>query len=98
VTGTIRCRSKLPIRMKQLTNTVDVPTCGATVVGEGLLVGRDGGLANVFVEVRDANGAPVAGSVLPAASDPVVMHVQRCVTVPHVQVLPAGSALDVEND
>jgi hypothetical protein len=67
--------------------TKDKAACGDGVPDESLLA-AGGRLANVVVTVKGAP-APAPGRA--------VLDQQRCRFVPHVQVVPAGSTLDVLN-
>ena len=42
-----------PLRVKQLTNDIDVATCGERISLQTVLLGAGGAVRNVFVELRD---------------------------------------------
>jgi hypothetical protein len=65
--------------------------CGAQVVNETLLVGRDGGLKNAVVILRPLDRAMIA------RPQQIVLDNQQCAFVPHVQVAPVGSELLLKN-
>jgi len=67
--------------------TKDSRACGTSVPDESLLVSR-GGLANVVVTLEGAPPAPPARARLDQ---------QGCRFVPHVQVAPLGSTLEIAN-
>jgi hypothetical protein len=71
----------------------DTVACGKEVPNEAVLVGKDGGLANVVVFLKDARFegklAPVAG----AAVDQ-----KLCRYAPHVQAVTIGTPLSVMNN
>lgn len=65
----------------------DVPTCGTTKEVSKILLGKEQGVANAVVKVA---GAPGAAPFKKGTLDQV-----DCEFVPHVQVLPAGSTLNL---
>jgi hypothetical protein len=98
VSGTVRYESRSPVRMKQLTNTVDVATCGATVQSRSLLLGPGGELGNVFVEVRRLSGGVPADGVLHARPSPLELRLVACGFEPHVAVVPTGASVLIANE
>lgn len=71
----------------RLPATKDLQACGASVPDESLLVSR-GGLANAVVTLQ---GPP------PAPPSKVALEQRACRYVPHVQVVPVGSTLEIVN-
>jgi len=57
------------------------------------MVGRDGGLQNVFVHVKDGLG----DLRFPVPSTPVVLDQRGCTYVPHVFGIQAGQSLEILN-
>jgi len=101
IEGIVRYTGTAPLRVKQLTNDIDVPTCGERIHLETVLLGKDSAVANVFVELRRDDGGlidPARG--LPAAANPsqLSVSIHRCSLEPHVLVVPAGSAVEVRNE
>ena len=97
VAGTVRWTGRAPLRIKTLTNTIDVESCGAEVRSDVIVVAGRGAIANVFVELRGPEGelldaAPWAG---PPARP--VMSLQGCRAEPHVVVVPSGATVEIEN-
>jgi hypothetical protein len=86
VRGAVRFEGAPP-PARRLAVTKDQRTCGEEVPDESLLV-ADGRLANVIVTVRGAPAAPPSRASLDQ---------RRCRFVPHVQVVPVGSTLDLLN-
>lgn len=71
------------------------PACGAMNQGKKLttrhyVVGKDGGLGNVFVYLKDAKAAPAAG-------DAPILDQAGCMYEPYVMGVVAGQKLKVRN-
>ena len=85
-----------PLRVKQLTNDIDVATCGERISLQTVLLGAGGAVRNVFVELRDDDDR----LLLPAATadaSAIAVTIKRCALEPHVLVVPAGSSLEIQN-
>lgn len=65
----------------------DIPVCGGTKEMRKLVLGENNGIANAVVTILGPEGTP-------ASRDGTLDQV-RCDFVPHVQVLPLGSALTI---
>ena len=84
--GTVRFEGAAPAA-SPLPVTKDVPVCGSAQPDESLLVQGDR-LANVVVVVKGARPPPPSR---------VTLGQERCRFLPHVQVAPLGSRLDLVN-
>ena len=91
ITGTIRYDG-VPPKPVQLEISKDRDACGVHALSDqALLVGPDGGIANVVVTIPGRKGAP-------PKLEPVVRFEQKgCEYTPHVAVFPAGSTVEVIN-
>jgi hypothetical protein len=87
VTGRIRFQG-VPPAAASVPTTKDRDTCGASQPDESLLV-SGGGLANAVVRIDASGGGP--------APVRAVLDQLGCRFVPHVQVVPAGSTLEIRN-
>ena len=78
---------------KKLTITKDLKVCAVhDKFSEDLIVSAKGGLQNVFVQVLGAKGEVVIPKERPSL-------VQKgCQFIPHVQVIPAGSRVNIMNE
>jgi len=80
---------------KPLTMTKDKEVCSREQhFDEGLVVAPDKGLANVVVNIKDAQNAPKM--VLPPKNPQLDQ--RSCKFHPHVQIIPAGGTLEVLNN
>ena len=97
IEGVVRYVGSAPLRVKQLTNNIDVATCGERIVLQTVLLGREGAVANVFVELRREDDSPVMPH---AAADTSTLGVaiRHCAIEPHVLVVPAGASLEIRNE
>jgi plastocyanin len=64
------------------------------VTTEFVVVGDDGGLANVFVYVKSG----LEGQTFPVPSEPVLLDQNGCQYKPHVVGIRAGQPLEIRND
>lgn len=82
----------------KLTITKDVEVCGKhPLVDESLLVGEDGGVANVVIYVRDAK-VDVHPDYEATANDEVVLDNKNCRFDPHVLPIRLTQTLVLAND
>jgi len=96
ITGTIKLDGQAP-HQKPIDMSKD-PSCaqthaGAPTTAENVLVGPNGGLANVVVYISQG----LTGNE-PAATQPVKMEQKGCQYFPHVVALNVGQHLNVVND
>ena len=98
ITGIARWDGSTPLKIKQLTNATDVPTCGERVSPGSVIAGPGGELANVVIELRRPSDSP-RGPSEPLAKDGDVVSVgiDRCLQQPHVLLVPLGAAVEIEN-
>jgi len=80
-----------PAKLTALKVTMDEAACGKTAPNERLIVGPGGGVKNAVVWLDAIEDAP-RPSPKTARLDQ-----KACVFVPHVQVVPVGSRLDLYN-
>jgi hypothetical protein len=92
IEGVVR-HERGPLRVKELTNTEDVATCGARVRLESIVEGRGGTLGNVVVEMRPKD-APEAA---PGTQELLRVEIRHCMHAPHVLVVPLGASVEVLN-
>ncbi len=92
ISGAVKYDGKTPAAKKLLV-TKDVKVCDVhEKFSEDLVVSSAGGLQNVFVQVLGAKGEVTIPKERPAL-------VQKgCQFIPHVQVIPAGSRVNIMND
>lgn len=95
VEGIARYVGTSPLRVKVLTNDLDVAACGERIRLESVVLGAGGSLGNVFVELRREDGRLVVPTIASTGSTTVA--IERCALQPHVLVIPAGSALEIRN-
>jgi plastocyanin len=72
--------------------TKDTSACGTGKTQPDLVVGADGGIANVVVVVKAAKGKALA-----APTAPITFDQKGCEYHPHVLAFPAGSTIEVLN-
>jgi hypothetical protein len=76
-------------------NAKDAAVCAAeNVPDESLVVGSNGGLANVFVYLQKA---PSGAKVEPAPSEPVTFDQKVCTFLPHAMLVRTGQTINVLN-
>ena len=100
IEGTVRWAGSAPLKVKELTNTIDVATCGARVHLNTIAWGSGGTIANVVLELRHEDGSPVLPPPGSQAGKPpplLPVEVRRCALQPHVLVVPLGSGVEVSN-
>lgn len=98
VQGTVRLEGTPPapvaLRLDGDPKCVEI-LAGAPQMSQTHVVGPDGGLANVFVYVRE--GDALRRHTFPIPSEPVVLDQDRCWYLPRVVGLRVGQALEVRN-
>ena len=78
---------------KKITITKDPKICGASRDDDTFVIAADGGVKNVVVYLQDIkSGKPMDGDMKP------VLDQQGCHYVPHVQVVPVHSTLQVKSE
>jgi hypothetical protein len=86
-----------PPEPKPIEATKDQQVCGKhKLYDEGMLVDKDGGVANAIVMLRTKN-VPVAPSYESAANEQVVLDNKDCRFEPHVAVVRTSQALALKN-
>jgi len=96
VTGTIKLDGKAP--EMPVIDMSGVPQCatqhaGQTVTEQTVVVGKDGGLANVVVSI-----VPAEGTTLPEVKHPeAVLDQKGCMYDPHVIAMVKGEKLFIQN-
>jgi plastocyanin len=91
LSGTVKYAGTAPAPGK-IEVSKDPEVCGKDKVKPDLLVGADGGIANVAVVVKASKGAKLD---VPAQNP--VFDQKTCEFHPHVLAFPAGSTIDVTN-
>jgi hypothetical protein len=77
--------------------TKDQEVCGKhKLFDEGLLVGKDGGIANVVVMLK-TKGVPVAPSYESSANEKVLLDNKNCRFEPHIAVVRTSQTLELKN-
>jgi plastocyanin len=77
--------------------TKDQQVCGKhKLFDEGLLVDKDGGIANVVIMLK-TKGVPVAPSYESSATDKVVLDNKNCRFEPHISVVRTSQTLELKN-
>lgn len=78
---------------KELRVTLNKKTCGHTYRSESLLVSKTGGIQNVVVSLlRIPKGLPVE-----IGEKPIQIDQQKCIFIPHVLLVPAGTEFEALN-
>jgi plastocyanin len=78
----------------KITVTKDQAVCGKVAhTDESLIVGADKGIKNVVVHITD----PKDGKKMAAPAKAPVVDQNGCKFVPHVEIVPAGTPIDVVN-
>ncbi len=99
VAGTVKLDGKAPENPK--IDMSSVAQCAAqhkdTVTQETVVVGKDGGLANVVVSIKKDEGMNLPGDDKPSDT-PAVLSQKGCQYVPHVIAVQVGQPLLVKND
>lgn len=100
VEGIARWAGAEPLKIKQLTNTVDVAACGERVNPGSMVATPQGEIANVVIELRpdDQPRHAAAERLVEPGAPPVVVSVTRCLQEPHVLLIPLGASVEVKND
>jgi len=96
IIGTVKWEGKAP-KMRPIQMAADAVCAaahGTAPTSESLVVGADGGVANVLVHVT--GGLP-AGKTYPAPTTPAVMDQKGCMYMPHVLGVMTGQDLDILN-
>lgn len=98
VAGTVKLDGKAPEMPK--IDMSGVKECGAQhadspVTQETVIVGKDGGLANVVVSVKKEEGQDLPGEV---PKEPAVLSQKGCQYIPHVVAITAGQGIVVKNE
>src|SRR2546421_10568685 len=97
VTGTVKLEGKAPDMPK--IDMSAVAQCaqqhGTPVSQETVVVGKDGGLANVVISIKKEEGVDLPGDV---PKQPAVLDQKGCQYSPHVVVCMVGQQLQVKND
>lgn len=96
IEGLVRHVGTAPLRVKQLTNTIDVATCGERLALETVVLGEGRTVGNVFVELRRDDGGLLPPAP-PAGEDLATVTIKRCALEPHVLVVAAGSEVEIQN-
>lgn len=91
ITGTVKFAGTPPAPEK-INITKDTQACGTEKTKPDLVVGADGGIANVVVIVKASKGKKLE---VPAA--PVTFDQKGCEYQPHVLAVPAGTTIEVLN-
>jgi len=92
ISGTVSFDGAAPAPEK-LAVTKDKKVCGEEKISPGLLVGADGGLANVVVRLTNIT----KGKAMEAPASNPVFDQKGCEYQPHVLLFPAGSTIDILN-
>jgi plastocyanin len=99
VTGTVKLDGKAPEAAK--IDMSSVAQCAGQhkdpVMQETVIVGKDGGLANVVVSIKKDEGMTLPGDDK-APDAPAVLSQKGCQYVPHVVAVQVGQPLLVKND
>ena len=91
LSGTVKLDGAPPAPGK-ITVSKDTEVCGQEKVAPDMLVGADGGIANVVVMVKASKGKKLD---MPATNP--VFDQKTCEFHPHILTFPAGSTIDVTN-
>ena len=91
LSGTVKYDGTPPPPGK-ITVSKDPDVCGKEKIAPELLIGGDGGIANVVVVVKAAKGKK-----LDVPTQDPVFDQKTCEFHPHILVFPAGSTIDVIN-
>ena len=99
VGGTVKLDGKAPENPK--IDMSAVPQCAGqhkdAVMQETVVVGKEGGLANVVVSIKKEEGMNLPGDDKPPTT-PIVLTQKGCQYVPHVLAAQVGQPLIVKNE
>ena len=91
VSGTIKFKGAAPAA-KKLSVNKDVKVCGKNPIMDNSILVKGGGLANVVITIKGANGGKFPKSMTKATVDQ-----NGCVYNPRVTIMKAGTKLIVKN-
>ena len=92
ISGAVSFDGKVPT-MKKLAISKDLAVCDLhEKFSEECVVSPTGGLKNVFVQVLGAKGE------MPVTKERPTLVQKGCQFMPHIQVIPAGSRMNIMND
>ena len=85
----------------EITPLEDDPTCGALHTEKPMtqlyVVGKNGGLADAVVLLKDADGEDVTGKSTGASAPPAVLDQKGCLYVPTILAVQTGQKIIVKN-
>lgn len=100
ITGTITLTGTPPPGIP-ITPLMNDPVCGKlhkeTPTTHFYVVGKDGGLADVVVYLKDASGADITGKSTGAAAPTAVLDQRGCLYTPQILAVQTGQTLAVKN-
>ena len=92
VAGTVRLSASLP-PLAEKPVLKDQAVCGEHTPDLSLELGKDNTIANVVVSLVGA----VRGKEMPELREPAKLDQRKCVYLPHIQVVPPGTSVDIYN-
>ena len=101
ITGVITLKGTPPAE-REITPIRDNPDCSAMYPGalpttNFYVVGKDGGLGDVVVSLRDAAGKDITGQSTGASAAPVLLDQKGCLYTPQILAIQTGQKLVVKN-
>jgi plastocyanin len=92
VKGAVRLSASLP-PLAGTSVLKDQATCGEHTPDSSLELGEDDTIANVVVSLVGVT----KGKAMKELAEPAKLDQRRCVYIPHVQIVPPGTTLDIYN-
>ena len=92
VAGTVRLSAAL-LPLSERPVLKDQDTCGEHSPDPSLELGRENTIANVVVSLLGA----ARGKEMPVLSAPAKLDQKECVYIPHIQLVPLGTSIDIYN-
>ena len=92
VAGTVRVSASLPSPIETPVFK-DQATCGEHTPDPTLELGKENTIANVVVSLVGVT----QGKEMPALPEPAKLDQKRCVYIPHIQIVPPGTSVDIYN-
>ena len=92
VTGIVRLSASLP-PPAETPVLKDQATCGEHTPDPSLVLGKENTIANVVVSLVGVT----QGKEMPTLSKPAKLDQRQCVYIPHIQIVPPGTSVDIYN-
>ncbi len=92
IAGTVRLSAFLPPQAERPV-LKDQATCGEQTPDPSIELGKENTIANVVVSLVGVT----QGKEMPELSDSAKLDQKQCVYIPHIQIVPPGTSVDIHN-